>query len=150
MPKASNQRFSYEVDTRAKAADIWALWMDVANWNAWDLGLKSSKIDEPMAIGATGWITDNSGRRSRFRVVELDAQHSYAFATKLPFGALVVRRTILQDQPCRFRHDVHFEGIGGYLLSHVLAPSFRKQLPPTMEKLSELAELNFKSPKEPQ
>jgi hypothetical protein len=101
-----------------------------------------------MAVGATGWITANSGRRSRFGVIALDAQYAYAFATKLPFGALVVRRTILRDQPCCFRHDVHFEGLGGYLLSHFLAPSFRKQLPPTMEKLSELAELNFKSPKE--
>jgi hypothetical protein len=148
MPKSSNQRFSHEIETRAKAADISALWMDVANWNSWDLGLTSSKIDEPMALGATGWLTDNNGRRSRFSVIELHAPQSYTFATKLPFGSLVVRRSILQDKPCRFRHDVHFEGIGGFLLSHVLAPSFRKQLPPTMAKLSELAELNMKNPKE--
>jgi hypothetical protein len=140
MPTESNQRFSCELETQASAVRIWALWMDVAHWGDWDLGLKSVELSQPMALGATGWIKDNRGRRSRFSVTELDLDRSYAFTMKLPLGLLVVRRTILQDRPCRFRHDVHFEGIGGYLLSHLLGPSFRRQLPPTLQKLSDLAE----------
>lgn len=140
MPSESNKRLSCELATHASAARIWALWMDVARWGEWDLGLKSAELSQPMALGATGWIIDNRRRRSRFRVTEFDLNRSYAFVTKLPLGSLVVRRTILQDRPCRFRHDVHFEGIGGQLLSHLLGPSFRSQLPPTLQKLSDLAE----------
>jgi hypothetical protein len=139
MTQSNNQHFWHEVETKAAAYSIWALWMDVARWGEWDQGLKDASMEGAMTLGKTGFIVDHSGRRSPFTITELVKGQSYCFATRLPFGELTVRRSILQSAPCRFRHDVRFVGAGGWLLSHILGPGFRKQLPPTMAMLSALA-----------
>jgi Polyketide cyclase / dehydrase and lipid transport len=140
MAKSSNQAFSYEVETAAPASQIWALWMDVSRWEEWDLGLSAAELNGPMALGTIGTIIDLGGRRSKFRISEMSEGQSYTFVTKLPFGYLNVKRLIVRTDPCTFRHDVSFTGPGGWLLSHLLGPTFRKQLPPTMDKLAALAE----------
>ncbi|WP_156254870.1 SRPBCC family protein [Sandarakinorhabdus oryzae] len=132
--------FGHEMETSASAGAVWALWLDVARWGEWDLGLASATLDGPMAVGACGTIIDRAGRRSPFTVTVLEPGRCHEFSTRLPLGALVVRRTILQAQPCRFRHDVRFTGIGGRLLAPILGRDFRAKLPPTMAALAALAE----------
>lgn len=136
---ASNRHFWHEMETDAAAEAVWALWMDVGRWGDWDQGLQSAELHGAMAAGATGVIVDSQGRRSRFAITELVPGQLYEFATRLPLGALVVRRSFVQRDPCRFRHDVRFTGAGGWALSGILGPDFRARLPPTMAALSALA-----------
>jgi hypothetical protein len=136
----SNRHFWHEAETTADPAAIWALWMDVARWGEWDQGLAAAELHGSIRTGASGIIIDLQGRRSPFSVTTFDSGRAYAFATRLPFGALLVERTIIAARPCRFRHEVRFTGVGGWLLAPLLGPGFRTQLPPTMAALARLAE----------
>lgn len=135
----TNIEFSHTETTTAASKDVWAVWTDVGNWGLWDTGLKGAEgaVDR---LGAQGTIIDASGRRSPFTVVEYSKGVSYAFRTKLPGGALVVRRVIEAENPTRFSHYVSFEGVGGALMSFVLGPKFRRALPVTMQLLTARAE----------
>lgn len=136
----SNQHFELERETSAPASEIWRLWTDVSTWGDWDMGLRSAKSDRPFATGTKGTIIDNRGRTSPFTVREFEPERTCTFVTHLPLGSLSIKRTITSTRPCRFHHDVSFSGIGGWVLSHFLAPNFRKLLPQTMGKLAEIAE----------
>lgn len=135
----TNKEFSHTETTTATPGDVWAVWTDVENWGSWDTGLGGAKgaVDR---LGAQGTIIDASGRRSPFTVTEYNEGVSYAFQTKLPGGALVVRRAIEAENPTRFSHYVSFEGVGGVLLSFILGPQFRRALPVTMQLVSARAE----------
>ncbi len=136
----SNQHFQLELETSAPASEVWRLWTDVSTWGDWDMGLRSATSDQPFARGTKGTIIDNSGRSSPFTVTECEPERTCTFVTHLPLGSLSIRRTITTTEPCRFHHDVSFHGIGGWVLSHFLAPNFRKLLPQTMSKLAKIAE----------
>jgi hypothetical protein len=116
--------------------------MDVSRWSEWDLGLKSASLDGPMGLGPTGTLVDLGGRRSVFAVTQMHDDESYTFVTKRPFGRLVVRRSLTQSCPHQLRHEVKFEGTGGWLRSHLLEPGFRRRLAPTMERPAALALLD--------
>lgn len=135
----TNKKFSHTETTTATPEDVWAVWTDVDNWGSWDTELVGAEgaVDR---LGAQGTIIGASGRRSPFTVTEFNEGVSYAFRTKLPGGALVVRRVIETENPTRFSHYVSFEGVGGTLLSFVLGPQFRRALPATMQLLSARAE----------
>lgn len=135
----TNKAFRHTETTTARPEDVWAVWADVENWGSWDTGLDNAEgaVDR---LGAEGTIIDLSGRRSPFTVTEYHEGVSYAFSTKLPGGALVVRRVIEAENPTRFTHFVSFEGFGGALLSFVLGPQFRRALPTTMQLLCARAE----------
>lgn len=136
----SNRDFRHTITTRANAKDVWAVWMDVANWGNWDTGLASAE-GSVEALGSTGFIIDTSGRRLPYKVTAYDAGRSYAFTTKLPAGELVVRRLLEGGSPTTFIHHVTFEGIGGFFLSLFLGPQFRTALPITMKNIVRLAEV---------
>lgn len=91
-------------------------------------------------MGATGFIADGSGRRLPFEVIEFEEGASYAFATRLPGGALVVQRLFEGSAPTRFTHNVWFEGVGGAVISLFLGKRFRRALPLTMQQVAERAE----------
>jgi hypothetical protein len=135
----TNQHFKHQLETSASASAIWSLWLDVSRWGEWDKGLRSGSATEPLVLGATGTITDHSGRTLPFTVDEFVEGKSYMFRTRLPFGSLAVRRTILRTTPCLFEHEVAFTGPGGWVLSHFLGPSFRKKIGATMEGLAAIA-----------
>jgi hypothetical protein len=140
MSESTNQSFSREVETTASAIQIWAVWTDVDGWGAWDKGLASAMLDGSMKLGAKGTVIDFSGRRLPFTVTEWIDGKAYSFVTALPFGTLNIRRSIVSHNPCRFRHDVKFEGLGGWVLSHFLGPGFRQKLPETMDCIAAIAE----------
>lgn len=113
--------------------------MDVSSWKHWDGGLADAE-GSVSDLGATGVVIDRSRRRSPFEVTEYEEGQVHAFSTKLPGGALVVRRSIIGTGPTCFRHEVRFIGIGGLLFSQLLGRGFRRALPPTMKAVAQQAE----------
>ena len=137
----TNQHFWHTIETTAKPENIWKIWTDVPNWHTWDTGLRLAELNEPFALGAKGTITSLEGRKSAFKVVELDPGHSYTFKTNLPLGGLYVKRNLQnQDGRTRFTHEVWFSGLSGGLFAKQFGPQFRAMLPQVMENVARLAE----------
>ena len=140
LAEGTNRAFSHTVTTKASADAIWRLWTDVTTWKEWDRGLKDAQLTGPMELGATGRILPLSGPASTFEITEFVDGESYAFQTRMPLARLIVRRSLISQDPVTFRHDVSFEGLGAGFWAGRFGPGFRAALPPTMKALSAYAE----------
>ncbi len=136
----TNRSFHHEITTVASPDAIVRRWTDVAGWSEWDGGLRDAALDDGFAVGATGTIEPLSGRSTDFTVTAVVPGERYEFETRLPGARLRVDRRITGANPTRFRHDVSFVGGLAWLWSRLLGRGFRRELPPTMERLRELAE----------
>ena len=140
LAEGTNRAFSHEVTTTAPPEAVWALWTDASTWKDWDKGLKSAEHEGAMAVGSKGTIVPLEGASANFEVIRLEPGKSYSFRTSLPLARLIVEREITGTAPTRLRHTVSFSGpLAGYW-SDQFGPGFRAALPPTMERLADLAE----------
>jgi hypothetical protein len=135
-----NSHFSFELETSATAQQVWSVWMDVAHWKDWDLGLKSASSKEALKLGVTGKIIPQKGATANFVVTEFEPEMHYVFQTNLPAAVLTVKRKIMTRNPTLFRHEVRFSGPLAYFWGALLGRQFRKALPPTMLLLAKIAE----------
>ena len=136
-----NQHFWYSLETKATPEQIWAIWTDVPNWKSWDVGLTDASIDGDFQLHAQGRITSLEGRRSKFTVTEYNSGKSYTFKTKLPLGALHVKRFLtVKEGKTVFTHEVWFSGITKGIFGKAFGAKFREMLPQVLENIKELAE----------
>jgi hypothetical protein len=137
----SNTRFSHTVETTALPETIWRIWTDVPNWKAWDDGLKTAELNGPFAPGTKGTLIPDKGPKSRFVLTEVMPGQSYTFRTKLPLGALYVKRMLrTQNGKTAFTHEVWFTGLTKGIFGRALGRNYRQILPGVMEKIRVLAE----------
>jgi Polyketide cyclase / dehydrase and lipid transport len=137
----TNKHFWHTVETTANPDKIWQIWTDVANWNQWDSGLKSSEMTEKFTLDATGSIISLEGRKSKFKVVDFKEGKSYTFKTNLLFGGLYVKRFWeIKNGKTAFTHEVWFSGLTGGIFAGQFGPTFRKMLPDVLNKIKEIAE----------
>ena len=107
MAQQSNFHFSHTDSTSATSDKIWQVWTDVANWKQWDKGLKEASLEGDFAVGSKGKLIPDKGPKSRFVIAEVIPGKSYTFKTKIPFGWLVIKRTLeLKGGLTYFTHDV--------------------------------------------
>lgn len=138
--QGSKGHFRYQLETSASPEAIWDVWMDVAGWKNWDLGLEDARSG-PLGLHVEGTVVPRSGPEAKFVVTEFDeTKHTYAFQNNLPGGRLTVRRTVVSTSPTVIEHEVEFSGLTGWLFAQLLGGGFRQALPPTMHKLAAIAE----------
>ncbi|MEO1624136.1 MAG: SRPBCC family protein [Bacteroidota bacterium] len=136
----SNRHFWHSLPTEASKESIWNIWTDVSRWHQWDSGLQKAEMTEPFALHAKGTITSLEGRTSKFQVVEFDPGNSYTIKTKLPLGALYVRRYFEQkDGKQHFKHEVWFKGLTAGLFAKSFGPKFRSLLPEVLQNIQQIA-----------
>ena len=142
LASGPKSHFSYTVEAKAGAEQLWALWMDVDSWNRWDKGLRRAESPEALSLGAQGVITPLSGPESRFTVTEFEPSTRYTFETRLPLARLSVSRSIVASDARHvvFVHEVSFRGALGWMWAQILGGSFREMLPSSMHALARLAE----------
>ncbi len=137
----SNTHFSCSVRTTAPPACIWAIWTNVDHWPEWDKGLKQATLAGPWAVGTRGELVPDKGPRSAFELTAVEPGRSYTFRTKLPLGALYVRRTLSQaDGQTQFTHEVWFTGASKGLFGRVLGRRYRALLPEVLAAIRRQAE----------
>ncbi|MBO0934466.1 SRPBCC family protein [Fibrella aquatilis] len=137
----TNTHFSHALETTALPDTIWQLWTDVPNWKLWDDGLKSAVLNGPFAIGSTGILLPDKGPKAHFKLTEVVPGVSYTFRTKLPLGALFVKRYLTsQSGRTTFTHEVWFTGLTKGLFGRALGRRYRAILPTAMTKIKTLAE----------
>ena len=137
----SDQHFWHSQSTIASSAQIWSIWIDVANWKEWDTGLKDAHIAGKLELKAQGQIISLEGRKSKFTIVAFDEGKSYTLKTKLPLGSLYVKRYLdTKNGQITFTHEVWFKGLTRGIFSKAFGGKFRKMLPEILNNVKEIAE----------
>lgn len=140
IAEGTNRAFSHSIQTLAQPMAIWSLWSDPSTWHNWDLGLKNAKLQGAFVLGAAGRLTPKSGPTTTFTITAFEPGRTYTISAVLPQARLGITRTILADNPTVFEHRVTFKGPLAGLWAQFLGPGFRRELPPTMERIAEIAE----------
>ena len=141
LAQQSNTRFSHTVETGAAPEVIWHVWTDVPNWKRWDTGLKSAELNGPFTGNTRGVLIPDKGPKSTFTLTEVIPQQSYTFRTKLPLGALYVKRVLqTQNGKTTFTHEVWFTGLTKGIFGRVLGRNYRTILPDVMQNIKRIAE----------
>ena len=139
-PKQSNRHFWHSMTTSASPEVIWAVWVNVPQWKEWDTGLQDASLTGAFAEGAKGSITSLQGRRSGFKLVEVREGLSYTMKTKLPLGALYIKRILEVDEKgTTFRHEVWFTGLTAGLFAKAFGADFRAMLPEVLQNVEQRA-----------
>ena len=136
----TNYHFSYTDSTTATSDKIWEVWTDVPNWKQWDKGLKEAVIEGEFIVGTKGKLTPDRGPKSKFIITELVTNRSYTFKTKIPFGWLIIKRTLeVKDGKTFFTHDVAFTGFLKKILGKKLGKNYRELLPSVLSEIKLIA-----------
>lgn len=131
------------METSSSPEQIWAIWTDVKNWKTWDIGLKDAEMKSSFQEGNKGIITSLEGRKSKFKVIEVNEGISYTYKTKLPLGSLYVKRYLsVNNNITTFTHEVWFKGISKGIFAKAFGKKFRKMLPEVLQNIKQLAESN--------
>ncbi|UPT67652.1 MAG: hypothetical protein M0D57_02990 [Sphingobacteriales bacterium JAD_PAG50586_3] len=137
----TNSHFSHTDSTKATAEKIWQVWTDVPNWKQWDKALNEAVLNGDFAIGTTGILKPLKGPQSKFIISEVVPNTSYTFKTKIPFGWLVIKRTLeVKNGATYFTHDVKFTGLMKGFFGQVLGKKYRAILPSVLTEIKLIAE----------
>lgn len=138
----SNHQFEHTIITTAAPAQVWAIWLDVAQWPRWDLGLRAASLHGPFALEARGEVIPDRGPKARFKVTAYVPFVSYTLTFGLPLGKLIIER-VLSTTPnglTSFTHRVRFTGPLRGIFGRSLGRRYRELLPLAMEQIKLLAE----------
>ncbi|MFN0082371.1 MAG: hypothetical protein ACKVOM_07600 [Ferruginibacter sp.] len=137
----TNYHFSHTDSTTASSDKIWQVWTDVPNWKQWDKGLKEAFLDGEFVVGTKGKLIPDKGPKSKFVISELIPNKSYTFKTKIPFGWLIIKRTLeVKEGKTFFTHDVQFTGFLKKILGNKLGKNYRAMLPSVLSEIKLIAE----------
>ena len=137
----TDTHFHCTLATTAAPARIWAIWTDVAGWPRWDAGLRQAELRGLFVAGSTGQLVPDKGPKSSFRLTAVEPGQSYTFRTRLPLGALHVKRTLDQrNGQTVFTHEVWFTGLSKGLFGRVLGRKYRALLPQVLASIKAQAE----------
>jgi hypothetical protein len=141
VAQQTNYHFSHSDSTTATSGKIWQIWTDVPNWKQWDKGLKEAYLEADFSVGAKGKLMPDKGPKSKFFISELTPNKSYTFKIKIPFGWLIVNRTLeAKDGMTYFTHDVQFTGLLKKALGKKIGKNYRTMLPGVLNEIKLIAE----------
>ena len=137
----SNYHFSHTDSTTAATDKIWKVWTDVPNWKQWDKGLKEAFIEGDFIVGTKGKLIPDKGPKSKFVISEVVPDKSYTFKTRIPFGWLIIKRTLESKHgKTYFTHDVQFTGLFKKFFGNKLGKNYRALLPEVLTEIKLIAE----------
>jgi hypothetical protein len=137
----SNYHFSHTDSTTVASDKIWQVWTDVNNWKQWDKGLKEVTLEGSFEVGTKGKLVPDKGPKAKFIISEVMPDRSYTFKTSIPFGWLIIKRTLeTRSGVTYFTHDVQFTGILKKVLGRKLGANYRAMLPEVMREIKKIAE----------
>ena len=89
---------SHALTAPVDPATVWQHWVDVDQWPDYFPGLKTAKLNGPVAVGAVGLVKPNRGGRWSFRIAQVDrTKKRFAIERKLLLTTL--RFSFALDRP---------------------------------------------------
>ncbi len=139
----SNQYFHATVLVNRPLLDVWQALVNVEQWHRWDTELKSAALSGPFAVATKGTMLPQAGPKLQFLISEVKSHESYTIDTKLPVGALIMKRTLRLDSTSgftEFHDDIKFTGMFKAPFGFFLGRKFRRVLPEVMSNFKQFAE----------
>lgn len=134
-------QFAHSLPLQAADSVLWRYWTHTDLWPLWDTGLKSATLQGDFVEGSRGKLLPDRGPAAKFRLLEVQPQHSYTFVTALPGAKLLIKRQLQEVNGVRyFTHMVWFEGPLANFWFKRLGKRYQALLPEVMEKLRQLCE----------
>ncbi len=104
-------------------------------------GLKEAQLEGEFKLSAKGKLIPDKGPKSTFIISEIAPNQSYTFKTNIPFGWLIITRTLdTKGGITYFTHEVEFTGILKKILGKRLGENYRAMLPEVLQAIKRIAE----------
>lgn len=120
-------KFEESVSISANPGIIFAVYSDVANWNAWDKEVETASLNGDFLLGVEGKIKPKGAPESKITVVEISPNQSFTVECKLPLCKM------------RFIHVIQAVGNGSHVINRLefvgfLAPLFGRLIGKSISK----------------
>jgi hypothetical protein len=121
----------YSIDTDAAAEVVWAHYVDLSTWPAWNPGTTKVDLKGPFAAGSEGTITSEAYGPVPFQLSAVTVQHSFTMETRVDEN--VILRTICRvaeqvSGGSRITHRLELAGPGNEQLGEALGPGLTTNL----------------------
>lgn len=128
--------------TSASPETVWTIWSDPNNWSTWNSGIRSAKVNGPIANGAKGEMTTSRGsvHEVTFHSVVSGRGFSLSMAGP-PLTTIRFSCEIVPDaQGSTIAQKVAFAGSLGFLFGAMMGAEMAKHFVPVLDDLARTAE----------
>ncbi|QII72330.1 SRPBCC family protein [Apibacter sp. B2966] len=73
---------------------VWNLWKDVNNWNKWDEGIQSIRLEGNFQKGGKVFMIGDNPDEIQIEITDVKEEISFSDITKLPFGSIKTHHEI--------------------------------------------------------
>jgi hypothetical protein len=121
--------------------EIFAIYRDVANWNAWDPDTRQASLHGPFAIGTTGDLVPERGRKVTMKIVAIQPDRGFSVEVRIPLFRMRFDHELTpMGAGTEVLHRVTFAGPLACLLAPSIGGPLRTGLPRTLQGLKRYAE----------
>lgn len=123
-------------ETIATPTQIWRIWQDVENWNSWDHGLESSRLDGPFQTGTSGSLKPVEGPFLKTLLTHVEPLKGFVQEAKLSLAKVVMIHSISQvADKTQVTVQIEIRGPLSFLYACVIGRSIKKKLPIEMKEM---------------
>lgn len=131
----------HSVETTASPEQIWHVWKDVKNWNAWDHGIEHSTIDGPFETGTKGTLKPKGGPLVHTELRNVEPFKGFVDESKLFLARIIVSHYLTKSaDKLLVTHQIEMKGPLGFLFAYLIGRTMKKNLPQEMEAMVKKAE----------
>ena len=129
--------------TSASPEQVWAIYLDVANWPRWDKGLAFYQPDGPFATGTAGILQPEGGPELPFSLTLVEPGRLFVDNTPIgPATAIIGRHELtLVDTGTQITHTVVIDGPDAGEMAEAMGFK-QEELQETVSNLARYAEEN--------
>jgi Polyketide cyclase / dehydrase and lipid transport len=132
--------FEHSAESGAPPPRIWERYTDVEQWRQWSKGVEESTLEGEFEVGSKGVIKPPQLPKSRFELVEVEPERSFASQAKLPGATLRLDHLIERaNGGSRITHTATVSGLLAPVWAPVVSRIIKRELPAGVERLAELA-----------
>ncbi len=131
------------IETNATKEQIWKLWTNVEKWNNWDNQVEFSELNGNFEKGTYGILKPVKSPKSKFQLISVENLREFTTRSYLPLAKMDFTHELIENKGKLYiTHGIKITGLLAFLFSKIIGEKIIKELPNTMEKLSQMAEKN--------
>ena len=133
--------FAGNIQIKAPAQAVFALYNDVKTWPEWDLDVLAVSLPQGLVAGKKGWLKPKSGPKVKMQVTEVTQNASFTTRSQLPLCTMEVTHQITPNlDGVNVAHEAFFSGPLAPLFRKLIGQPYRQTLPDVLKALKAKAE----------
>ena len=136
------------LETTAPPAAVWRVWSDVGSWPEWNPDMNESRLNGPLALGATGVIDTKSGGKHDVVVTHYEEGRSFELeSTALPATKMAIRATVMPaDDGSRIVQGFEPRGLLAPIAGPMMSGTILKTFSSVLQGLKQKVEAQQENP----